>query len=606
MIDLRMSGESGPATESKRRQFSVLVIDDNQGDRRLAEMSLKVGAQDAGSDCDVLLAGCLADGAALLETLVGDGPDAILLDLGLPDATGFAGLQILKALRPDVPVIILTGLDESAKASTALSNGAADYLEKDDIRPRSLWRSISYALERKEFQAELVQLANTDPLTAVKNRRALIEGLELSMENANRTKMYCAVLVIDIDNFKQINDVLGHDAGDELLITVAERISAIVRRTDVVGRLGGDEFAVIATNLPAPRGALDLAEKIALAISSVTRLKDRPIEIGSSIGIALYPSGAASPGDMLTHADLAMYKAKKEGSRTICLYDDNLHRELRQKLQLKRAMLRDISTPSFYLDYQPIVDCRSHRIVSAEGLARWRQRDDKVIMPGDFIPIAEENGWISDLGMQMIEQACGFLANSVASGAPIVPISINVSPIQCRDNGFAGQFTAAIARHGLNPELFNIEITESTFMQNIDSARRGLEALMSVGIGIHIDDFGTGYSSLSMLRDLPLKHLKLDRSFVSRMIDDIGTRRITEAISDLAHKLNFKTVAEGVETAEQAELLTRIGIDYLQGYYFSPPISAARFSEELVVFGPDDAVDVAPGASAGRLRATLR
>ncbi len=606
MMDLRLSGKRGPATVRKRRQISVLVIDDNPGDRRLAEMSLKVGAQDAGSDCDVLLAPCLADAIALLDTLLADGPDAILLDLGLPDATGFAGLQALKMLRPDVPIIILTGLDESAKAASALTNGAADYLEKDDIRPRSLWRSISYALERKKFQEVLVQLASTDPLTAVKNRRALIEGLELSMEHANRNKKFCAVLVIDIDNFKHINDLLGHDAGDELLITVAGRISDVVRRTDIVGRLGGDEFAVIATNLATPRGALEMAEKIAHEISSLTRLKGRPIEIGSSIGISLYPSGAMSPGDMLTHADLAMYKAKKEGNRTICLYDDNLHRELRQKLQLKRAMLRDISTPSFYLDYQPIVDCRTHRIVCAEGLARWRQRDDKVIMPGDFIPIAEENGWISDLGMQMIEQACGFLADSVASGAPVVPISINVSPIQCRDNSFAGQFTAAIARHGLNPELFNIEITESTFMQNIDSARRGLEALMSVGIGVHIDDFGTGYSSLSMLRDLPLKHLKLDRSFVSRLMDDVGTRRITEAISDLAHKLNFKTVAEGVETAEQAELLTCIGIDYLQGYYFSPPISAARLSEELVVFGPDDAIIATPHETAGQLKATRR
>ncbi len=603
MIDLRLSGECGPAALPKRQRLTVLVIDDNPGDRRLAEMSLKVGSHDAGAECDVLLAGSLADGAALLETLVAEGPDAILLDLGLPDASGFDGLQALKALRPDVPIIILTGLDEATKAASALTNGAADYLEKDDIRPRSLWRSISYALERKKFQEELVQLAITDPLTSVKNRRALIEGLDLSMEHADRTKLFCAVLVIDIDNFKQINDLLGHDAGDELLIRVAEQISETVRRTDIVGRLGGDEFAVIATNLPSPRGAMELAQKIAKAISRVTRLDGRPIDIGSSIGIALYPSGAVNSGDMLTHADLAMYKAKKEGTRAICLYDDSLHRELSHKLELKRAMLRDISTPSFYLDYQPIVDCRSHRIVCAEGLARWRQRDDKVIMPGDFIPIAEENGWISDLGMQMIDQACGFLAGSLAAGTPVVPISINVSPIQCRDNGFAGLFTDAIDRHGLTPDLFNIEITESTFMQNIDSARRGLEALMNVGIGIHIDDFGTGYSSLSMLRDLPLKHLKLDRSFVSKLIDDSGTQKITEAVSDLAHKLNFKTVAEGVETAEQAELLTRIGIDYLQGYYFSPPISAARLSEELVIFGPDDAVVAVPHDMAGKARA---
>ncbi|MDD3797620.1 MAG: EAL domain-containing protein [Novosphingobium sp.] len=563
--------------------FSILIIEDNPGDRRLAEIALRTGAEDTGASCKVHMAATLEEGLWLLQDSQEDALHAILLDLGLPDATGFEGLRTLKSLCPDIPVVILTGQNEASVAVSALQHGAADYLEKDEIRPRSLWRTIGYALERKKFEAELVTLAATDPLTMVKNRRALLEALPSIMDNSCRAELYCAVLILDIDNFKQINDLHGHGAGDELLVAIAAQISGAVRQTDLVGRLGGDEFAVIATNLKTPEGAVEIAEKISRAIDSLPDVNGRPIEISSSIGIALFPSGAEGGDELLTHADLAMYKAKREGGSSICLYDECLHRKLHRRLLLKRAMRKDIATPGFYLDYQPIVDCKTHRIVSAEGLARWKQQDGKVVMPGEFIPIAEENGWIADLGMQMVEDACEFVSRSQMTGVPIVPISINVSPIQCKDNGFPGEFTKAIESRGWTPALFNIEITESTFMQNLDSARRGLEALMNVGIGIHIDDFGTGYSSLSLLRDLPLKHLKLDRSFVSRMVDDLGTRRIMEAISDLAHKLEFKTVAEGVETEEQVELLTEIGIDYLQGFYFSPPISAARLCEELIM-----------------------
>ncbi|WP_170304674.1 putative bifunctional diguanylate cyclase/phosphodiesterase [Croceicoccus estronivorus] len=584
MGDVQQASGGGQAS-SGHGEFSVLVIEDNPGDRRLAELALTAGAEGTGAFCEVLLAGTLEEGLQLLATAERNAMHAILLDLGLPDAAGFDGLQRLKSLYPDIPVIILTGQNEEAVAISALKFGAADYLEKDEIRPRSLWRSIGYALERKKLEAELVYLAATDPLTMVKNRRALLEALPLIMENALRSELHCAVLIIDIDNFKQINDLLGHSTGDELLLTVASRISDAIRQTDVVGRLGGDEFAVIATNLKSPEGAIEIAEKITQAIAAVPEINGRPIEISSSVGIALFPSGVENSDELLTHADLAMYKAKKEGRASICLYDESLHHELRRRLLLKRAMVSDMATPGFYLDYQPIVDCKTHEIVSAEGLARWRTRDGKIVMPAEFIPIAEENGWIADLGMRMIEQACEFMSRSLSTGVPVVPISINVSPIQCKDKGFPGEFTRAIERRGLSPTLFNIEITESTFMQDIDGARRGLEALMHVGIGIHIDDFGTGYSSLSLLRDLPLKHLKLDRSFVSRLAEDLGTRPIMEAIIDLARKLEFKTVAEGVETAEQVKLLTEIGIDYLQGYYFSRPISAAKLCEELVMGG---------------------
>ena len=566
---------------NERNEFSILIIEDNPGDRTLARIALAEGAGEAGSSCDIQFAENMQQGRALLEDGAKSSPDAILLDLGLPDVVGFEALNILNSIQPSIPVIILTGRDDKEAAASALKFGAADYLEKGELRSRSLWRAVSYAIARKKLESELLSLAITDPLTGIKNRRALFSDLENSIDQARRSELCCAVFVVDIDNFKTVNDILGHEIGDELLRTIACRMCEVLRRTDTVGRLGGDEFAVIASNLKSPTGAIEIAEKICKAISAITQIRGAQITPSVSIGIAIFPTDDTSPETIMSHADIAMYKAKKTDGSSICFYDEELHREIRHRHGLKKAMLNEISTPSFYLDYQPIVDSRTHEIIGAEGLARWKGQNDTVVMPGEFIPIAEENGWISVLGIQVIDRACRFLSESIKAHVPVVPVSINVSPIQCREESFPLHVTSTILKYGLNPKLINIEITETTVMQNIETARRSLEVLKDAGIGIHIDDFGTGYSSLSLLKDLPLNHLKIDRSFISKIIQDVGTRQIMEAISDLSAKLHFKTVAEGVETEEQAEILAGIGIDYLQGYYFSRPLGASRLREKL-------------------------
>lgn len=561
-------------------RFSILLVEDNPGDRRLAEFALMQGAEAEEASCELSPVGSLGEAKRLLED--NDRAfDIVLLDLGLPDAKGIETLGGLRDTDPDIPVVILTGESDDLLAGEALKHGASDYVEKSELGARSLWRAVRYAIERKRHEHELMRLAKTDALTGVRNRRAFFDILERSLENARRTDLCFAVLMIDINGFKQVNDILGHSAGDDLLKTIADLLTTQLRRTDTVARLGGDEFAVIATNLKSPNSALEIAEKIRRSVREIGTLKDSSLRPSASIGIAVYPADD-SPADVLvSHADMAMYRSKRDPAGAAYYYDEAMHREAVHRHKIKTNMISDIKGGKFYLDYQPIVDATTHGIVGLEGLARWKDADDKIIAPSEFIPIAEECGWISTLGAWLIDEACKFILEMEEASLPAIPISINVSPVQCREPGFALEVTSTILRHGVDPALINIEITESAIMQDIETASRSLRLLKDAGLGVHIDDFGTGYSSLSHLKDLPLNHLKVDRSFVSEMMNEIGSRRIVAAVAGLAKTLDFKTVAEGVESAEQAQALADLGIDYLQGYYFSRPVSVAHLKHCL-------------------------
>ncbi|MDR3476281.1 MAG: EAL domain-containing protein [Devosia sp.] len=558
---------------------SVLLIDDNPGDRRIAEIALREGGAEAQMSCQILAAECLKAGLVQLES--GSKIDAIILDLGLPDARGFEGLERLRNVRPSVPIIVLTGQSDMSTAVEALKRGANDYLDKGEIQPKSLMRAIRYAIERKQSEVDLVTLANTDPLTGLLNRRAFFRQLDEAIAQSRRSQLACAVVIFDIDNFKEVNDLFGHQQGDRLLAEIASRVQAQIRKTDSAGRLGGDEFAVIAPNLRSSSGAIEIAEKIRAAVTSIESLNSVSIKPTASIGIAVFPMDD-SPADILvSHADMAMYRSKAKKSGAINFYDEDMDQQVKAHHAIKKSMLGDIASGKFFLHYQPIVDANTHAVVGAEGLARWRDQDNKVIAPIEFIPIAEETGWISALGSRLLEDACSYLRRSLMAGARVVPISLNLSTVQCRSPHFALQLVSTIMRFGIDPHLINFEITESAIIQNLEMTRRNIKLLKDIGIGLHIDDFGTGYSSLSILKELPLDVLKVDRSFVSAMTDDTGAHQIVEAIAELSHKLKFKTIAEGVETEEQADRLKAIGIDYLQGYYFSKPVRVETLQEIL-------------------------
>jgi diguanylate cyclase (GGDEF)-like protein len=563
--------------EANTPSLSVLLVEDNPGDRRLTEFALHDAGRDAEIACTVTGVDSLAAGLAHLEQVKGM-VDAILLDLDLPDALGLDGLRAMRGAAIHVPIIVLTGLSDLKIAGEALKNGAGDYLEKGEIQPRTLLRAIRYAIERKKSETELVRLASTDSLTGLLNRRAFFEQLDSALIQSRRSELPCAVILFDVDRFKEINDVFGHKTGDNVLSEVTRRLREQLRETDTIARIGGDEFAILATNLRSEASAMEIAEKVARAVGGITELDDISLEVSISVGISVFPNDDSSADVLVSHADLAMYKSKASKKGSINFFDSRMDAVVKARHALKRSMPEDILAGRFYLLFQPIVDASSRKLVGAEGLARWRDLDNKIITPTEFIPIAEESGSIGNLGNRLLEEACAQIRAWADMQKALVPISMNISPMQCRDPGFAARLIATMERLEVPARLINVEMTESTIFKNIDVIQKNLDMLKTYGVGVHIDDFGTGYSSLSLLRDLPLSAVKIDRSFVRDVGKVAGSELIVQAVVDLARKLGFHTIAEGVETEDQVALLRDMGVNSLQGYYFSKPVPGAQLA----------------------------
>ncbi len=563
-----------------RQRLSILVIDRDPRGRHVAESALRKAAADPDLDVEVDSVASLAQGLDRLRQAVRD-IDVVLLDLDLPDASGLGGLREIRSANPNTPVIVLSGLSDLAVATEALASGAGDFLDKGEIDPRTFLRAIRYAIARKCGEAELIRLAHTDPLTGLLNRRAFFERTENALAQARRSRLACAVIMFDLDRFKEINDVFGHKAGDDLLAAVAARLRGNLRTTDSCGRMGGDEFAVLAPNLKSAGDAMEIAEKIIDLVNSIGEIDDVRIDLRISAGISVFPMDNSDARGLLSHADMAMYKSKAGRRGTVNFYDAGMDASVKERRALKRKLRDDIDGDGFFLHYQPIVDAMTGAVIAAEGLARWRQSDDRIILPDLFIPLAEESGVIAPLGSRLLAQACTCLRALADSKKPFVPISLNVSTSECRDPGFALRLITAIERFQVPPGVINIEITETKVIQNVQVTRDNLALLRRYGVGVHMDDFGTGYTSLSLLRDLPLDALKIDRSFVCDIGKVASCEPVVEMIVDLSRKLGFTTIAEGVETREQAEILRQIGVTGLQGFYFSRPVPTEQFTAML-------------------------
>jgi diguanylate cyclase (GGDEF)-like protein len=512
--------------------------------------------------------------------------DAILLDLGLPDARGLEGLLALRDIALDAAIVVLTGLSDLNVATEALKGGASDYLEKSELQPRTLLRSVRYSIERRKSAAEMARLARSDPLTGLLNRRAFFEQLELALTQARRSELACGVILFDIDRFKEINDLYGHRIGDLLLLEVSQRIRAQLRESDAIARIGGDEFAIVATNLYSAGAAMEIAEKISRAICAIDQVDGVHLEVSISVGISVFPMDVSSGDVLVAHADMAMYKSKVARRGSINFFDAQLDAVVKARHALKRSMPEDILAGRFYLLFQPIVDAGNRRLVGAEALARWRDANNKVVGPSEFIPIAEETGSIGVLGRCLVQEACQQIHTWSEFDKAVVPISMNISAAQCRDPAFAVGLIGTLERLQVPGRLINVEMTESTIFKSLEVIQRNLDLIKAYGMGVHIDDFGTGYSSLSLLRDLPLDAVKIDRSFISDIGKSSGAEVIVQAIVDLAKKLGFATIAEGVETEAQASSLRDFGVDCLQGYYFSQPVPGAQLANWLAKSAP--------------------
>ncbi len=435
--------------------------------------------------------------------------------------------------------------------------------------------------ERKQAEEQLIQLARYDKLTGLPNRTLFYDELQHALLNQRNGDKTLAVMLLDLDRFKVVNDTLAHAYGDKLLKQVGERLSRSVRAGDVVGRLGGDEFGVILPGLESPAEAEAVAEQIVKSFAEPFDLDGHEVFMSASIGLTFFTSAYEGADTMIMNADVAMYSAKRQGRNTYQHYSKEMHNGALRRLQLETELRRAVEHESFVVHYQPKVGLRRNRIAGLEALLRWRSREGELIPPGQFVPLLEQTGLIEPVGRWLLRAVCGQLAEWGRTGIPLVPVAVNVAAPQLQQKAFVAEVAKALEEHGTDPRLIEFEITESSLMEDPDTAIAILEEIRSLGVRIAIDDFGTGYSSLSYLKRFPLDALKIDRSFVRDAITDPNDAAIARSVTALGRAMGLKIIAEGVETAEQLAFLRNIGCEEAQGYLFSPPVDAAACAEQL-------------------------
>jgi diguanylate cyclase (GGDEF)-like protein len=596
--------------------IKILLIDDSAGDARLIEHML---TDAKGFSCELEWADSLTAG---IERLRAGRIDVLLLDLGLPESRGLDTVQRLHAQIGTVPtLVVLSGLADEHVAMQALQSGAQDYLIKGQIDSALLVRSIRYAVERSQAREALQQaaaelerrveertaalanavnalhaeigerkqaegriryMAHHDALTDLPNRVLLQDRIEQAIASAERNRAQVAVLFIDLDNFKHINDSLGHQVGDRLLQLVAARLRLCLRKGDSVARLGGDEFVL---SLPSPKGGSDIArvaQKVLDALDRSFLVDGHDLHLGCSIGISVYPDDGNNVEALMRAADTAMYHAKESGRGNYQFFTSGLNRAAQNRLEIETRLRRALARNEFALHYQPQVNIASGAIFSAEALLRLPEPDGKEPTSFvEFITVAEETGLILAIGEWVLREACQQLKRWHNEGYPALRIAVNLSSRQFLKPDLVGTIIGILHETGVPASALDLELTESLLLQRNEDNVAMLTQLRDIGVQLSMDDFGTGYSSLAYLQRFPLHALKIDRSFV-RGIDHSGSdTSLVTAIIAMARSLHLEVLAEGVETAEQESFLKSRGCLAAQGFYYSPALPADAFTELL-------------------------
>jgi diguanylate cyclase (GGDEF)-like protein len=446
------------------------------------------------------------------------------------------------------------------------------------------------AIERKRAEDRIQFMATHDALTGLPNRALLKDRLSQALLYAQRYHRRVAVLFIDLDNFKYINDSLGHNAGDELLKTVAARMVECVRATDTVVRLGGDEFVVLLVDQPDNQDIIAAnVQKLRAVIARTVRLEGHDLAVTSSVGVANYPGDGADADTLIANADSAMYRAKEIGRDSLQFYTPELNTRVQEKFLLQEELRGALGRSEFVLFYQPQVDLRTERIFAVEALIRWRHPTLGVVSPARFVPMAEETGLIVSIGDWVLNEACRQNKAWQDAGLPAITMCVNVSARQFKDKNLVGRVVAALESSGLDARYLELELTESLIMQDVDQAVATMKELQSLGLQLSIDDFGTGYSSLSALKTFPVARLKIDKSFIDGLPSDENDKAVASAVISLGQKLNLRVIAEGVETEDQLAFLRANHCDEMQGFHFSRPVEARELEALLKARAPIDA-----------------
>ncbi len=453
----------------------------------------------------------------------------------------------------------------------------------DTLYPRETRQytvTVSDTTRLRESEARLSHLAHHDPLTDLPNRLLARTHLEHALALAEPQEYLVAVLILDFDHFRTVNESHGHALGDELLVEFAARLRALLSEDITLARIGGDEYLVIIERLDRPEFAAQIAQAMLGKLEQPFHLGDHDIYLNASIGISLFPDDGATADDLIRNADTAMHQAKDQGRDTFRFYTQALTEQSRRRLNLESRLRTALKRGDFVLYYQPLMSVSTAQTIGVEALVRWRDPELGLIPPTEFIPLAEETGLIVPLGDWIIESACQQMHSWLAQGLELETLAINISPRQFAKRDLASTISRALARSRLPAEHLELEITEGTLMGNVEEALLSLATLKTLGVRIAVDDFGTGYSSLAYLRRFPLDKLKIDQSFMHELRSDSGThssQAIAAAIVALGQGLDLDVLAEGVETTEQWDILRKLGCQQCQGFLFSPPLPPEEF-----------------------------
>jgi diguanylate cyclase (GGDEF)-like protein len=567
--------------ETTGNQPRLVLIEDNPGDAVLVREMLRSSwpGDFALEHFDRI--------SAARDRLLKASATCILLDLSLPDAQGLEAVDRVQGFAPDVPIVVLSGLDDEEVALRAVQGGAQDYLIKGRVDDHLVSRSVRYAIERKRAEVALAHQALHDALTGLPNRALFLDRLELALARSERRRSSVGVLFLDLDRFKLINDSLGHDAGDRVLIDVGARLQNALRPGDTVARFGGDEFTALCEDVPSERAVLAIAERMAQAVGMPFALGHGDVDtfLTVSIGIAMAEGDPSQDGlaeSLVRDADAAMYRAKERGKSRVELYDARLRERAVRRLSIESALHRAIERDELRLHYQPQIDLASGRIVAWEALVRWEHPERGLLEPGEFIVVAEETGLIVALGAWVLAEACGQAMRwtSLPGTLGTPEMGVNLSARQLTQPQLLDVVEDALTRTGLQPSRLCLEVTESVVMEDASGSARTLAALRELGVRLAIDDFGSGYSALSSLKRFRVDVLKVDRAFVDGLGRNSTDGPIMAAIIDLAHALGLRAVGEGVERADQLAVLRRLGCDVGQGFFFGRP-EPPEVGEEL-------------------------
>ena len=503
--------------------------------------------------------------------------DVVMVIQDKNETSAFAIIKQIIHLELPAPIILISTQTDPKFDDRVMQIGASDSIPLNELSSTLLDRTIRHAIGRRNTEAKLSFIATHDQLTGLANRYLFHEHLTRSISIAKRKQLTFGLLFLDLDKFKYINDSLGHDVGDMLLIEIANRVREAVRVTDIVARIGGDEFTVLLDDYKNKKELALVAKKIQLAIEPVIKIRQHDLYVTTSIGIANFPECGLEPQTLMKSADIALYKAKEIGRNKFHFYTNDLNEEARSKLELEKSLRRAMIKGEFEIYFQPQVSANTRGVCGVEALLRWNHPKVGLVAPSDFIPILEELGLMVGVEQWVIKQVC-HVAKSVTDKYGKLRFAINISGSHFKLGDLKQSIYLALQDSSLDASYLEIELTEDIMIEHVERNNNILNELSEIGVSIALDDFGKGYSSLSYLKNFPANILKIDKAFIDNILSDGRESAIVESMIDLSHKLGIEVVAEGVEYKEQAQFLSDKNCDFIQGYYFAKPMPISELN----------------------------